>query len=77
MRAADGAGVRIGEGVAGRDVHQDEGREHDAMAAIFQIANGGDDGLVGWRAAVGRLIIGVRDDGGGGAIDARHRPDKG
>ena len=56
-RLRGGAGVGVGQRVAGGDVHEDEGRERDGEAARLEVLDGGDHGLVGRRAAVGRAAV--------------------
>ena len=51
-RLRGGAGVGVGQRVAGRHVHEDEGRQRDGEAARVEVLDGGDDGLVRGRAAV-------------------------
>ena len=59
---AGGAGVGIGQRVVGRHVHEEEGRERDGEAAGLEILDGGDDGLVRRRAAVGGAAVDQADE---------------
>ena len=56
------ARVGVGQRVAGWDVHEEEGRERDGEAARLQILDGGDDGVVRRRAAVGRAAVDQADE---------------
>ena len=68
------AGVGIGQRIAGRHIHEDEGRQGDGDAARLQVLDGGDDGLVGRRAAIGGAVFVKADEMGGGARYAGHGP---
>jgi hypothetical protein len=74
---ADGAGVGIGERVAGGHVHEQERRQGDEEAAGLEVLDGGDDGLVGRRAAVGGAAFGQADEVGVLAVEAGDAPDEG
>ena len=69
--------VGIGEGVAGGNVHQQEGRERHVAAPRLEILDGGDDGLIGRRAAVGGAAVDEADKVGLSAADAGDAPDEG
>jgi hypothetical protein len=68
------AGVGIGEGVSGGNVHQEERRQRDGEAAGLEVLDGGDDGLIGGRAAVGSAAFHDADEVGLGAVDAGDAP---
>jgi len=73
-RLRGSASVGIGQRVAGRHVHEDEGRQRDGEPTRIQVLDGGDDGLVGRRAAVSGAVFVKADEMGGGARYAGHGP---
>ena len=71
------AGVRIGEGVSSGHIHEDEGRERDLEPARLEVLDGGDYGVVGGRAAVGRPVLDEADDMRILAVEPRDTPGEG
>ena len=65
------AAVGIGKAVARRHVHQDERRQRHAQPARFHILNGGDDRLIGRRAAISGVAVALADRIRGAARRAR------
>jgi hypothetical protein len=76
-RLRGSAGGGVGQRVAGRHIHEDEGRERDGEAARVEVLDGGDDGLVRRRAAIGGAAFVKADEVGGGARYTGHGPGQG
>ncbi len=68
------AAIGVGQRVARRDIHEQEGAEHDAKPARFQVLDGADDRGVGWRAAIGGNAAELAHHMGRAARDAVHAP---